>query len=70
MSTNDEKRLQAAWWTCIVEPEDPHAAALRRALGDEEAIRWARAARPGALPGALRALSPKWREAQDRKSVV
>ena len=66
MSTTDEERLRAAWWTCIVEPEDPHAAALRSALGDEEAIRWARAARPGALPGALRALSPKWREAHER----
>lgn len=66
MSTTDEERLRAAWWTCIVEPEDPHAAALRSALGDEEAIRWARAARPGALPGPLRALSPKWREAHER----
>lgn len=66
MSTTDEEHLRAAWWTCIVEPEDPHAAALRSALGDEEAIRWARAARPGALPGPLRALSPKWREAHER----
>ncbi|WP_235361012.1 hypothetical protein [Schaalia hyovaginalis] len=50
MSTTDEERLRAAWWTCIVEPEDPHAAALRSALGDEEAIRWARAAPPERFP--------------------
>ncbi|PID97799.1 MAG: DNA-protecting protein DprA [Actinobacteria bacterium] len=43
----------AAWWSAIVEPGDPHAAALRHALGDEAAHAWATAASPGPLPTIL-----------------
>ena len=66
MATNEEKHCQAAWWTCIVEPEDLHAAALRATLGEEEAIRWACTSRPGPLPDTLRALSSQWSQMHER----
>lgn len=43
----------AAWWSAIIEPGDAHAAALRHALGDDEAYRWVMAPQPGALPAEI-----------------
>lgn len=43
----------AAWWSAVVEPGDAHAAALRAALGEGEAIAWVLADAPGPLPEEL-----------------
>lgn len=56
----------AAWWSCVVEAEDLHARALREALGEEEAIAWARASAPGPLPLELRGEGRRWEEAWER----
>lgn len=45
-----DPRIAAAWWCAVVEPGDLHATALRRALGEEEAVAWALAPQPGPLP--------------------
>ncbi|EFW08617.1 hypothetical protein HMPREF9005_2412, partial [Actinomyces sp. oral taxon 178 str. F0338] len=49
----DDTHYSAAWWTTVVEPGDADVHALRAALGDEEARRWARAPAPSPLPPAL-----------------
>ncbi len=49
----DDTHYSAAWWTTVVEPGDADVHALRAALGDEEAWRWARAPAPSPLPPAL-----------------
>lgn len=65
-----DPRLAAAWWCAVVEPGDLHAQALRSALGDEDALAWAMAPRPTALPDGLerdaRGRSRGWGEAWKR----
>lgn len=55
-----------AWWTCVAEPADPHAAALIAALGPAQARQWAEAARPGPLPAELEGPGRLWGEAHAR----
>ncbi|QWW18817.1 DNA-protecting protein DprA [Schaalia sp. 19OD2882] len=56
------------WWSCVAEPGDAHARALRLALGDEEARQWAGAHTPGPLPEVLTASASwnQWRAAWER----
>ncbi len=66
MPASATDRLNAAWWCCVVEPEDLHAAALRAGLGDEEAIAWAGADAPGPLPPVLAGRGRRWAEVWER----
>ncbi|MDC4232959.1 DNA-processing protein DprA [Actinomyces sp. B33] len=60
MGICDEATRRAAWWTGIIEPDDPYAHALRLALGDERARRWAQAPEPGPLPDSLTGPGRDW----------
>lgn len=53
MPSISERDLAWAWWTCIQEPEDAHAHALRLHLGLIESIEWVCADSPGPLPPPL-----------------
>ena len=53
MPSINERDLAWAWWTCIQEPEDAHAHALRLHLGLIESVEWVRADSPGPLPPPL-----------------
>ena len=56
-----DPRFAPAWWCAVVEPGDPHAFAIRHALGDEEAMAWALADHAGPLPPQM-AVDPHGRD--------
>lgn len=58
--------FSAAWWSCVVEPEDFHARALRERVGEDEAIAWAQAESPGPLPSDLYGQGRRWEETWER----
>lgn len=59
-------REAAMWWAAVIEPEDVHQVAIREALGDDEACRWALAPSPGPLPDSLGGRERGWDAAWER----
>lgn len=57
-----------AWWSCVTEPADPLAYALRLCVGDEEARDWLLATRPAPVPQVLldRVDAQQWVSAWER----
>lgn len=70
MPSISERDLAWAWWTCIQEPEDAHAHALRLHLGLIESVEWVRADSPGPLPPPLsqhrKTLEDAWKRFKPR----
>lgn len=63
---NDEAHRSAAWWCCVIEPEDPLCRTIRRELGEEEARQWACAPKPLALSPKTGVPSQSWEAAWKR----
>ncbi len=70
MPSINERDLAWAWWTCIQEPEDAHAHALRLHLGLIESVEWVCADSPGPLPPPLsqhrKTLEDAWKRFKPR----